>query len=629
MRWRSLWLTLFCSAAAHAAPWSPDATFGDHGVATVSFGTYVDPDTGAALGSYASRLIALPDGGSLALGAQQTGRSATSDPPPPYDGYEYSRVLVRLDASGAIVTSFGTGGVLTLATQANVPGTALAREPNGRIVVADTITTDFQTYVAVTRYHADGTIDRSFGVDGVAVANAFPLESYYATSAVVARDGAIVVVGHADQKATERALVARFTAEGSLDHAFGVGGVVVLSLPTATMTHDVLTGVVEQPDGKLVVVGTHLDRDPTTLQQRNEALALRLLPDGTLDPSFGSGGRALIPPGAGAAMSAASVALRPDGRILLGGGRYTSGSVAPVLVGLTASGGLDDSFGANGIAVGTRAFYANAIVTDLFLQGDGRVVTANSALASDGRPSGGFLARYDRHGAPDDAFGTGGVVLLAGFGRAEAVSQQADGKWLAGGALAPALPSPDAHDQPFALTRIVGGPFPAVEFHRADVDHYFVTSNPLEVADLDNGVHPGWARTGATFEVFGSRDATTMAASDVCRYYIPPAVGDSHFLSGSAAECAAVASKVQTDPNYAGYVLESNAAFMVPMPDVSSGACASGSLPVYRLWNRKIDSNHRYTTVPATRDAMVAAGWVSEGYGSDGVAMCAVAPSTQ
>ena len=45
--------------------------------------------------------------------------------------------------------------------------------------------------------------------------------------------------------------------------------------------------------------------------------------------------------------------------------------------------------------------------------------------------------------------------------------------------------------------------------------------------------------------------------------------------------------------------------------------------PVYRVWNRRPDTNHRYTTDPAVRDAMVAAGGVAEGYGPDAVAMCA------
>jgi hypothetical protein len=43
---------------------------------------------------------------------------------------------------------------------------------------------------------------------------------------------------------------------------------------------------------------------------------------------------------------------------------------------------------------------------------------------------------------------------------------------------------------------------------------------------------------------------------------------------------------------------------------------------VYRVWNNRADTNHRYTTDRAARDAMVAAGWIAEGYGNDAVIMC-------
>jgi hypothetical protein len=43
---------------------------------------------------------------------------------------------------------------------------------------------------------------------------------------------------------------------------------------------------------------------------------------------------------------------------------------------------------------------------------------------------------------------------------------------------------------------------------------------------------------------------------------------------------------------------------------------------MYRLWNQRADSNHRYTTNPAIRDLMIQQGYIAEGYGPDAVAMC-------
>jgi hypothetical protein len=70
--------------------------------------------------------------------------------------------------------------------------------------------------------------------------------------------------------------------------------------------------------------------------------------------------------------------------------------------------------------------------------------------------------------------------------------------------------------------------------------------------------------------------------------------------------------------------LESTAAMFLKAPDPSSGVCADPQTqPVYRVWNRRPDTNHRYTTSAAVRDQMVAAGGVAEGYGPNAVAMCA------
>ena len=164
-----------------------------------------------------------------------------------------------------------------------------------------------------------------------------------------------------------------------------------------------------------------------------------------------------------------------------------------------------------------------------------------------------------------------------------------------------------------------------VEYYNAALDHYFMTANRAEITDLDTGIHPGWARTGRLLAAYPT---ATTGAQPVCRFYIPPTLGDSHFFSADALECAAVLLKTTTDPNYLGYVYETPAAFFVALPDRISGACPLHTAPVYRLWNGRVDSNHRYTTDLAVRSTMVAAGYISEGYGPQGVAMCAPERST-
>jgi hypothetical protein len=94
--------------------------------------------------------------------------------------------------------------------------------------------------------------------------------------------------------------------------------------------------------------------------------------------------------------------------------------------------------------------------------------------------------------------------------------------------------------------------------------------------------------------------------------------GDSHFYSALPTECDQVRAK------YPFFVYESGNAFYVYLPDTSIGVCPQGTIPVYRVWNKRVDTNHRYTTGRSVRDAMIALGWIAEGYGVDAVAMCAL-----
>jgi photosystem II stability/assembly factor-like uncharacterized protein len=166
-------------------------------------------------------------------------------------------------------------------------------------------------------------------------------------------------------------------------------------------------------------------------------------------------------------------------------------------------------------------------------------------------------------------------------------------------------------------------PVTAIEYHNAALDHYFISALQPDIDALDTGRIAGWQRTGQSFKVYPSLAPADLAASPVCRFYIPPQHGNSHFLSASPDECAAILQASATDPNYSGYVYETANAFYVDLPNSLTGACPDLTGAVYRLWNGRADSNHRYTTDPAIKAQMVALGYVAEGYGPDKVSMCA------
>lgn len=174
----------------------------------------------------------------------------------------------------------------------------------------------------------------------------------------------------------------------------------------------------------------------------------------------------------------------------------------------------------------------------------------------------------------------------------------------------------------------------ARSYYHAGLDRYFVTAIASEIDALERGAVPGWVFVEDAFAAgayVGQVDVAALAAqtlryegTPVCRYLLPAAAGGAHFFSASSAECTAVPGKVP------GAQLETPAAFHVELPDPATGACPGVGAgednwkAVYRLWNARADTNHRYTMSIAARSEMIARGWRPEGYGPDGVAFCAM-----
>lgn len=153
----------------------------------------------------------------------------------------------------------------------------------------------------------------------------------------------------------------------------------------------------------------------------------------------------------------------------------------------------------------------------------------------------------------------------------------------------------------------------AVEYRNSLLSHYFITSDPNEMAAIDRGeAGPGWSRTGGQFGVFRSAsDAPGLAP--VCRFY--GAGPNSHFYTSDVAECEGLKAP-GTGWSYEGI------AFYVTRP--AGGACGANETPVYRTYNdgaRRNDSNHRFTV-----DATVFQNAATYGHVREGVVMCA-APS--
>jgi uncharacterized delta-60 repeat protein len=177
-----------------------------------------------------------------------------------------------------------------------------------------------------------------------------------------------------------------------------------------------VSGVAIQGDGKIVVAGgASLD-----------FVVVRLNTDGTLDHSFSGDGQVQTD-FAGQTDNLYALALRPDGRILVAGTTFNPGADADyALLQYKPDGSLDTTFGVAGKSILTASRKRDEI-KDISLQSDGRIIIAGSSSNT------WAVARLTADGRFDTTFGTGGVASVDLPGPLNTVVAMNDGGVLAGG----------------------------------------------------------------------------------------------------------------------------------------------------------------------------------------------------
>jgi uncharacterized delta-60 repeat protein len=259
---------------------------------------------------------------------------------------------------------------------------------------------------------APGDLDTSFGQNGFAFADFdnIGLDFSSARGVAIQSDGKIVVAGHARTTGvnfSQTALVvARFNANGSADPTFGNGGKVVTTFDTFAEGVKV---AIQPADGKIVVAGFTA---PDTSSSSPASLALaRYTSTGSLDPSFGSGGKVTTPIGVGGSIS--SMILH-KGRILVAGtiARPNTG-LDFLLVRFLNNGALDTSFGSTGLpnptGFVTTDFGGQENAHAITLQSQGKIIVAGVNQVS--VDSQFVIARYRSNGLLDGTFGNSGKVF--------------------------------------------------------------------------------------------------------------------------------------------------------------------------------------------------------------------------
>lgn len=408
-------LALAASAAAKPAPLSFDPSFGDHGSVDPVFppsfqGSYF---VAAKVGADGSILTSRQESqnGTGFVNVERYLADGRVDPS--FKPETKEERFEAVDSQGhELRAGFTIEATLTL--------------PSGKIFAAGTVGAPDKGEGAVkeadvARFDASGALDPTFGTGGVAV---LPIGTELRREEVIALTqgaGEDVLVSLRDRPAIVNGLpemgggshVVAVAPGGAPDPGFATGGVY--------RSADALAAAVGLPGGGLLLAGDHWGAPLTEYVDSSDIYLTRLTPAGAPDPTFGeAGGTTTVD--LGPIDHAASLLLRPDGSIVVGGATTTPHLTCPaiwqlyceetpVLVGFTPSGTLDRGLGTAGVIRFDSLTFTlaerEAIGTVLLEE-----VPGGDLLAGGGTYAGAFLAEVAPGGQLDPRFGEGGVVSV-------------------------------------------------------------------------------------------------------------------------------------------------------------------------------------------------------------------------
>lgn len=495
--------------------------------------------------------------------------------------------IVRYTTTGSLDTTFGTNGVayITFRTFDRVLD-MVVQSDDKIIVVGETFNSGAQSDIAVLRLNANGSIDTTFGPGqtGITTIDIFGTND---SGAAVALDsvGRIVIGGSTVSNGRFIGAVVRLDVNGVLDAGFDGDGIQTYFFGTQA---DVATGVAINNVDQVLVAGN-------TLSNNNQVFHVtKFNPDGSLDTTFGfSGpGRSLVGVGVGEDF-ARGIVWMPIGRIVVGGySRQANNNFDFFAARFNSEGQLDTSFSTDGVA--TADFGSNQdLANSVAVQRDGRIVVAGATRAG---AIGVFaMARWNVDGTLDSFFGTNGLVTQQVNGVEAAgldlLVAPGDSQFLymvgwAGSSVA----TRDFVIMRFTSNRIFpqGNPNTVTRLYRAynpNVDYHFFTTSRFE---FDNAVANGYRDESTGRGGIGVYAGQAAGSTPLYRLYNK--VTGKHYYTLDIIERDGLQ---QRDWTY-----EANEGFMFRTQ-------TTGTSVVYRLYNTATGT-HLYTESAGVRNFILA-----------------------
>jgi len=390
-------LLIICYSSLKAQSGNPDSTFATNGKLYIN----ISPISNST--DFANTVALQTDGKVLIAGSTWTGSTKNF-------------ALARCNSDGTLDNTFNQSGIVTTEVGISSVIHSIAIQPNNKIIAVGCSESNQNDGFLLVRYNCDGSLDSSFGINGIVRTQISGVEEG-ARTAKIQGDGKIIVGGYSGSNESQNFALARYESNGMIDTTFGENGIQITKFNDEP---DGITSIALQSDGKIVAGGySYLEGIS------NFALA-RYNSDGSLDNTFGSEGK-IISLFNNQGSSASSIAIQKTGKIVLGGscGEHMNSNF--ILARYNSDGSIDNSFNNIGYTItdidSSDHLYAIALWSDdrIIVAGKSYDITNNNFV----------LAQFDSDGTIDSSFANYGIKttpIPSGLSTRGGICLQNDGK---------------------------------------------------------------------------------------------------------------------------------------------------------------------------------------------------------
>jgi len=340
-----------------------DRSFSGDGMATINFASNTQSDYGNA--------VALDSAGNTIIAGQC------------WTSTQWDFCVARLSPDGSLDTTFGVGGKVVTDVGGGGRrdlGESVVIGPGSAITVAGSCDNGTIWQICMVRYTSSGALDTTFGTGGILITNAGNTDGYDEAHAVAIDSvGRLVVAGTCSLGFVPRQCVVRFSPSGALDASFGIGGATITDIGSDGGADVAYSLAIDSAD-RIVTAGTCEGTLSTNM------CVVRYTAGGVLDTTFSSGGYAMLNIGNDTNFDyGRAVAIQATGRIVVGGYCKIGTVVEMCVARYTATGVLDTTFNGNGIAtVDILGNQRDDMLNGMTIDANDNIVAAGSCFISAG-----------------------------------------------------------------------------------------------------------------------------------------------------------------------------------------------------------------------------------------------------